>query len=30
VFGSGNQRRIGENEWKQTNDEERNVGDGWL
>ena len=30
VFGSGNQQRTGENEWKQTNDEERNVGDGWL
>ena len=29
VFGSGNQQRTGENEWKQTNDEERNVGDGW-
>ena len=30
VFGSGNQQRTGENEWKQTNDEERNIGDGWL
>jgi hypothetical protein len=29
VFGSGGQRRTGENEWTQTNDEERNVGDGW-
>jgi hypothetical protein len=29
VFGSGNQKRTGENEWTQTNDEERNVGDGW-
>jgi hypothetical protein len=29
VFGSGNQRRTGENEWTQTNDEERNIGDGW-
>jgi hypothetical protein len=30
VFGSGNQKRTGENEWTQDSDEERNVGDGWL
>jgi len=30
VFGSGNQRRTGINEWTQTNEEQRNVGDGWL
>ena len=29
VFGSGNQKRTGENEWMQTSNEERNVGDGW-
>jgi hypothetical protein len=30
VFGSGNQKRTGENEWTQDSDEERNIGDGWL
>ena len=30
VFGSGGQKRTGENEWTQQSDEERNVGDGWL
>jgi hypothetical protein len=29
VFGSGNQKRTGENEWTQDSDEERNIGDGW-
>jgi len=29
VFGSGNQKRTGESEWTQMNNEERNVGDGW-
>jgi hypothetical protein len=29
VFGSGNQKRTGTNEWTQQSDEERNIGDGW-